>query len=114
MFRKLLSAFRRRTPSPPASRATPVGEANVTIVAQAPSSNLPRRAPGLATARRHTWDATSHAIGAIRDADAYADARLDPARTDEAHVRHIAALHQLDAALEHLSAARAALTRSTR
>jgi hypothetical protein len=75
---------------------------------------LPVRTPGLAAARRHAWAATSHALGALRDADTYADARLDPSRSEEAHVRHVAALHQLDAALAELAAARRALTGGTR
>jgi len=38
--------------------------------------------------------------------DAWADARHDPARASEASVHHVAALHQLDAAIEELRTAR--------
>ncbi|MEU0492595.1 hypothetical protein ABZ249_25490 [Nocardiopsis sp. NPDC006139] len=134
MFRALRSALvrLRRPAAPPVpapSRATPVGELQVFVgadvsefidqlddtaraLAAAPDlgpAPLPVRTPGLAGARRHVWDATGHALGAVRAMSAWADDRLDDARSSEADVRHLAALHQIDAALDALAAARTAL-----
>lgn len=115
--------WRRRKPAPavpPApSRAIPVGRVSVHITPdlahlEALAKNtseqpLPVRTPGLSTARGHVWEGVRHGLAAIRDADACASARLDPARLAEEPVRRVAALHQLDAALESLAAARRAL-----
>lgn len=70
---------------------------------------LPTRTPGVATARRHVWSGVRHGLGALRDVDAWADARLDPARGSEADVHRVAALHQLDTAIEEMRTARRAL-----
>ncbi|WP_435109418.1 hypothetical protein [Nocardiopsis synnemataformans] len=109
MFRTL-TALWRRTPAPTPSRATPVGEARVEIVAQVPAALLPYRTPGLATARRHTWSGVRHGLGALRDVDAWHGTES----TAEARVREVAALQQIDTALAELAAAREALADITR
>lgn len=108
MFARLRAALRPRTaPALLSWEVSAPADPAESLDAPAP---LPHRAPGLHTARRHTWNGVHHALGALRAVQAWADVRRDPACGSEADVQHTAAVHQLDAAVAELLAARAVLT----
>ena len=73
---------------------------------------LPVRVPAdhLTRARRHAFAAIGHTLGAVRDTDRWHDATT----AEEVRVRHIAALHQLDAAQAEIATARAILAEIAR
>ncbi|WP_435107819.1 hypothetical protein [Nocardiopsis synnemataformans] len=111
MFRTLMTAL-GLPPRRAADDATPAqfAHAGPTPLIEEGVQILPRRLPGEAAARRHAWTGVHHGLGALRAVNAWADVRYDPDRGSEAEVHHLAALHQIDTALEELAAARRALT----
>ncbi|MFF8768519.1 hypothetical protein ACF07Q_28725 [Nocardiopsis dassonvillei] len=110
MFRTLMTALglppRRAADDEPTARFAHVGP---TPLIEEGVQILPRRTPGLATARRHTWTGVHHSLGALRAVSEWADVRHDPTCGSEADVLYVAACHQLDAAGTALAAAREAL-----
>ncbi|MFE3461336.1 hypothetical protein ACFXKD_27645 [Nocardiopsis aegyptia] len=112
MFARLRAALRPRPapPTRPPSKATPVGELSVDIVADPSefidrlSVSLPVRVPAdeIARARRQAWIAQGHILAAVRAQDRWHSA----ATAEAARVYEVASHHHLDAAEVALGQAR--------